>query len=164
MKSTHNKVLFVALAAMISAIYIVITVTFAFISFGHIQIRFSEILTILPFFTLAAVPGIFIGAFLANLLAGAVLLDIIFGSLASLIAACLTYLLRKKSKYLAPVPPILVNALIIPFVLRYGYGQPLPIPVMMITVGVGQIIACGFLGLALLRVLEKYRTTIFPQS
>jgi uncharacterized membrane protein len=163
-KHTQNKVLFLAQAAMISAIYIVITVTFAFVSFGHIQVRFSEMLTILPFFTLAAVPGLFIGALLANLLAGAVLIDVIFGSLATLIAACLTFSLRKKSKYLAPIPPILVNALIIPFVLRYGYGLPVPIPFMALTVGAGQLIACGILGLSLLKILEKYRANIFPHT
>ena len=164
MKSIRNiKVLFMAQAAMISAIYIVITVVFAPISFGYMQVRISEMLTILPFFTPAAIPGLFIGALLANLFAGAVLIDVVFGSLATLIAACFTYLLRKKSKYLAPVPPIVVNALIIPFVLRYGYGVLLPIPLMMATVGVGQIIACGVLGIILLKVLEKYRDTLFPR-
>ena len=164
MKSFQNpKVLFITQAAMISAIYIVITVIFAPISYGHLQVRISEMLTILPFFTFAAVPGLFVGVLLSNLYGGAPL-DVIFGSLATLIAALLTYSLRKKSKYLAPVPPILVNALIIPFVLRYGYGHLLPIPFMMVTVGVGQIIACGILGLALLKVLEKYRTTLFPKE
>jgi uncharacterized membrane protein len=158
---TRSKVLFITQAAMIGAIYIVITTIFAPISFGYMQIRFSEILTILPFFTLVAVPGLFIGVLLANLLLGAVLIDVIFGSLATLIAASLTYLLRKKSEYLAPLPPILVNALIIPFVLRYGYAQPLPIPFMMLTVGIGQVIACGVLGLILLKYLKRYRTTLF---
>ena len=153
-----------AQTAMISAIYVVVTLIFAYISFGPMQIRFSEVLTILPFFTIAAIPGIFIGCLIANIIGGAVLLDVIFGSLASLIAAILSYLLRKKSKYLVPVPPILVNALIIPFVLRYGYGFALPIPFMMLTVGLGQVIACGVLGLTLLKVLEKYKYIIFPRD
>jgi len=164
MKSFQNpKVLFITQAAMISAIYIVITLLFAPISYGLFQVRISEMLTILPFFTFAAVPGLFVGALLANIY-GMAPLDIIFGSLATLIAALLTYSLRKKSKYLAPVPPIIVNALIIPFVLRYGYGVEAPIPFMMLTVGTGQIIACGILGLALLKVLERYRTTLFPHD
>ena len=163
MKSFQNpKVLFMTQAAMISAIYIVITLIFAPISHGPFQVRISEMLTILPFFTFAAVPGLFVGALLSNLLYGGPPLDIIFGSLATLIAAFLTYSLRKKSKYLAPVPPIVVNALIIPFVLRYGYGVEAPIPFLMLTVGVGQIIACGIFGLTLLKVLEKYRKTLFP--
>jgi uncharacterized membrane protein len=162
MKPNRKKLIFIVQSAMISAIYIIITYLFAYMSFGHIQIRFSEILTILPFFTLAAVPGLLIGCLLANILFGAALLDVIFGSLASLIAAILTYSLRKKSKYLAPVPPILVNALIIPFVIRYGYGVQLPIPFMALTVGAGQVIACGVLGLILLNFLERYRNFIFP--
>ena len=139
----NKSTLFLVQAAMIGAIYVVLTVAFAPISFGEVQIRFAEALTILPFFTPAAVPGLFVGCLIANILGGAILPDIIFGSLATLIGAVGTYLLRKQSKYLAPVPPIVANMLIVPFVLRYGYGVNLPIPLMMLTVGAGEVISAG---------------------
>jgi len=151
-------------AAMIGAIYIVITLVFAPFSFGEIQVRLSEALTILPIFTPAAIPGLFVGALLGNLVGGAILPDVVFGSLATLIAACLTYLLRNKSKYLAVLPPILVNAIIIPFVLFYGYGVPLPIPLMMLTVGAGQVLSCGLIGLLLHGSMKKHQNVLFPTA
>ena len=94
----NSKITFLVQAAAIAAIYVVLTVAFAPISFGEVQIRFAEALTILPFFTPAAVPGLFVGCLIANILGGAILPDIIFGSLATLIGAVGTYLLRKQSK------------------------------------------------------------------
>ena len=160
----NKSTLFLVQAAMIGAIYVVLTVAFAPISFGEVQIRFAEALTILPFFTPAAVPGLFVGCLIANILGGAILPDIIFGSLATLIGAVGTYLLRKQSKYLAPVPPIVANMLIVPFVLRYGYGVNLPIPLMMLTVGAGEVISAGVIGLILLNVLHKNRQKIFGDT
>ena len=89
------------------------------------------------------------------------MLDVVCGSIATLIGAVGTWMLRRKSRFLAPIPPILANTLIVPFVLRYGYGEPLPIPFLMGTVGIGEIAACGVMGLILLAVLEKYRRFIF---
>ena len=160
----NKSTLFLVQAAMIGAIYVVLTVVFAPISFGEVQIRFAEALTILPFFTSAAVPGLFVGCLIANILGGAILPDIIFGSLATLIGAVGTYLLRKQSRYLAPVPPIVANVLIVPFVLRYGYGVNLPIPLMMLTVGAGEVISAGVIGLILLNVLYKNRKKIFGET
>ena len=160
----NKSTLFLVQAAMIGAIYVVLTVAFAPISFGEVQIRFAEALTILPFFTPAAVPGLFVGCLIANILGGAILPDISFGSLATLIGAVGTYLLRKQSKYLAPVPPIVANMLIVPFVLRYGYGVNLPIPLMMLTVGAGEVISAGVIGLILLNVLYKNRQKIFGDT
>ena len=160
----NKSTLFLVQAAMIGAIYVVLTVAFAPISFGEVQIRFAEALTILPFFTPAAVPGLFVGCLIANILGGAILPDIIFGSLATLIGAVGTYLLRKQSNYLAPVPPIVANMLIVPFVLRYGYGVNLPIPLMMLTVGAGEVISAGVIGLILLNVLYKNRQKIFGDT
>ena len=157
----NKSTLFLVQAAMIGAIYVVLTVVFAPVSFGEVQIRFAEALTILPFFTPAAVPGLFVGCLIANILGGAILPDIIFGSLATLIGAVGTYLLRKQSRYLAPLPPIVANMLIVPFVLRYGYGVNLPIPLMMLTVGVGEILSCGVLGLLLYYALRSQKETIF---
>ena len=143
----NKSVLFMAQAAMIAAIYVVLTIVFAPFSFGEVQVRIAEALTILPVFTPAAIPGLFIGCLIGNILGGALLPDIIFGSLATLIGALFTYLLRKRSKFLAPLPPILANIVVVPFVLRYAYGVLLPIPFMMLTVGIGEIISCGVLGM-----------------
>ena len=150
-----------AQAAMIAAIYVVITLVFAPFSYGEVQVRLSEALTILPAFTPAAIPGLFIGCLISNILGGCIIPDIVLGSLATLIGAIFTYSLRNKSKYLAPVPPILANALIVPFILRFGYMVPLPIPFMMVTVGIGEVISCGLLGMILYAALNKYRATIF---
>ena len=124
----ENKVLFMAQAAMIAAIYVVLCIAFAPISYGAIQARVAEALTILPYFTPAAIPGLFIGCLIANLIGGSIMLDVVCGSIATLIGAVGTWMLRRKSRFLAPIPPILANTLIVPFVLRYGYGEPLPIP------------------------------------
>lgn len=147
----------VATAGVIAAVYVVLTVIFAAFSFGEVQVRISEAMTILPYFTPAAIPGLFAGCILANFLGGGIPLDIAFGSIATLIGAVGTWLLcrQKKNKFLAPVPPILANTVIVPFVLRYGYGLNAPIPLMMLTVGIGEVISCGVLGMLLLTALEK---------
>ncbi len=157
----HKKTLFIAQAAIIAAIYVALTYVFAPFSFREIQVRISEALTILPVFTPAAIPGLFVGCLLGNILGGAVLPDIIFGSLATLIGAFFTWKLRKAHPFLAPVPPILSNALIIPFVLRYAYQITLPIPMMMLTVGIGEVISCGVLGLLLYYALRSRKDAIF---
>lgn len=159
----NKGVLFTTQAAMIAAVYIVLTVLFAAISFGQIQIRIAEALTILPVFTPAAIPGLFVGCLVGNILGGAALPDIIFGSLATLIGAALTYMLRHHKKYIAILPPILSNVVIVPFILRFAYGVLLPIPFMMLTVGIGEVLSCGVLGLLLYSVLSKYSGRIFLQ-
>ena len=155
---------FLAEAAVIGAIYVVLTLLFAPLSYGEIQIRFSEALTILPFFTPAAIPGLFIGCLIANMLGGGIMLDVIAGSLTTLVAAYLTWMLRNKSKYLASVPPVVLNALVIPWVLKYGYGEPLPIPFLMGTVGIGEILTASIMGTVLLCVLDRYKNVIFRQG
>lgn len=157
-----KKVLFITQAAMIAAIYVVLTVVFAPFGFGEVQLRISEALTILPFFTPAAIPGLFVGCVIGNLLGGAILPDIIFGSLATLIGAIGSWLLR-KNRYLVPLPPIIANVLIVPWVLKYGYLVPLPIPFMMLTVGIGEILSCGVFGLVLLTALDKSKAQIFKR-
>lgn len=159
----EEKVLFITQAAMIAAIYVVVTVVGAAFSFGEVQIRISEALTILPMFTPAAIPGLFIGCIIGNAMGGAIVLDVVFGSIATLVGAVGSYLLRRH-KYLVPLPPIVMNALIVPFVLKYGYAVPLPIPFMMLTVGVGEIISCGVLGYALMFALEKVEHIIFKNK
>ena len=157
----NKKVLFLTQAAMIASIYMVLTVMFQAISFGNIQVRIAEALTILPVFTPAAIPGLFIGCIIGNIFGGSILPDIIFGSLATLIGSCFTYLLRKQNKYLAPLPPIVSNTIIVPLVLRYAYGFNLPFAFMMLTVGVGELISCGVLGMILYSSLAKHRHKIF---
>lgn len=158
-----KNVAFMAQAAAIAAIYVVLTVLFAPISYGEVQVRISEALTILPYFTPAAIPGLFIGCLISNILGGAVLPDIIFGSFATLIGAVISYLIR-KNRYLVPVPPIAANTIIVPLVLRFGYGVNLPVPLMMLTVGIGEVISCGVLGMILLFALDRYKHVIFKPS
>ena len=154
----QKKTLFVAQGAVIAALYTVSTLFInAFgLANGAIQLRVSEALTILPFFTPAAIPGLFIGCLLSNILTGAAIWDVIFGSLATLIGAIGTYALRNY-KWMAPIPPIFSNTIIIPFVLAYVYKFEGSIPYFMLTVGIGEVISCGILGLILLKTLKKYR-------
>ena len=164
MKKQTNVTLLVQ-AAMIAALYVVLTIIANALGIASqaVQVRFSEALTILPYFTTAAVPGLFVGCVLANFLTGAAIPDIVFGSLATLIGALFTYKLRKY-KWLAPVPPIISNAVIIPPVLLFAYGIR-PIWFSFITVTAGEIISCGILGMLLLFTLEKYHIfTIQEQS
>ena len=149
-----NKIVFLTKAGVIAACYVVITIAFAPFGFGEVQVRISEMLTILPIFGTAAIPGLFVGCIIGNIFGGAVVLDVIFGSIATLIGAVGTYLLRNKPIYIATIPPIVSNAVIVPFVLKYAYGSPMPIPLMMLTVGIGEIISCGVLGSLLGKVLK----------
>lgn len=157
----NKKVTFLTQAAMIAAIYVVLTYVFAPFSFGEVQVRISEALTILPLFTPAAVPGLFIGCFIGNILGGAILPDIVFGSIATLIGAVGTYMLREQKPILGTLPPIAANTVIVPFVLRFAYGVNLPIPFMMLTVGIGEVISCMILGLILYSALKRYQGVIF---
>ena len=152
----NKKVLFTCQAAVIAALYVVMTILINALNLanGNIQIRVSEALTILPYFTPAAVPGLTIGCLLSNTFTGALPPDIIFGSLATLLGALGSYFLR-KNKWLVPIPPIAANTIIVPYVLRYAYGLNLSIPFMMLTVGIGEIISCYILGMLLLKALER---------
>ena len=155
MKNITTKMM--AQGAVIAAVYVVLTLAFAPISFGAIQFRISEALCILPFFTVAAVPGVSIGCLVA-------LPDIIFGTLATLIGAILSYRLRSISKWLVCVPPILANAIIIPFVLKYAYGLLDVIPYLMLTVGIGEVLAVAVLGNLLMLALEPKSSFIFGKE
>ncbi len=159
----NNKMLSLLMVqgAMIAAIYVVVTFALAPISFQEIQLRVSEALTILPMFTPAAVPGLFIGCLIANAISGAPLPDIVFGSLATLLGAIGTRMLRNRKPVVAIIPPILANMFIVPYILRYAYEVPLPIPLMMLTVGAGEAVSCGVLGLLLHKALFVHRKDIF---
>ena len=169
MEKQTNKTLPWVQAAMIAAIYVVLT--FIANAFGlanyAVQVRFSEALTILPYFTPAAIPGLFVGCLLSNILTGCALQDIIFGSLATLLGAVGTYALRKL-KWCAPVCPIVANVIIVPLVLIYGYGLLIDgmstaqvYGYYALTVGAGEVISCGILGMLLLFSLQKYSHKIF---
>ena len=153
-----------AQGAVIAALYVALTFIFAPISFREIQVRIAEAMTILPLFSGAAVPGLFIGCLLANFLSGAALPDVIFGSIATLLGAIGTRLLRNRKPVLGTIPPILANTLIIPFVLKYAYAVDLPIPLMMLTVGLGEVLSCGVLGMILYFALSKRRKAIFKNE
>ena len=192
----NKKVLFIVQAAVIAAVYVVLTyfISAFNLASGAIQVRISEALCILPFFTPAAIPGLFLGCLLSNLLTGCIIWDVIFGSLATLLGALGTWLISgrpgqekigvsyngsadthkeiknahdgnvgsaRKNKWLAPLPPIAANILIVPFVLYYAYHFPGSIPYFMLTVGIGEIISCGVLGYILLNVLNRYKKYIF---
>lgn len=159
----NKKTLHVTQAAVIAAIYVVLVFVFQSTSFGPIQFRVAEALTILPYFTPAAIPGVTIGCLLSNLLFKADMLDVVFGSAATLLAAYLSYQLR-DNKFLVPIPPILINAIVVPWILKFAYFEANPIPLMMLSVGAGQFVSAGILGMVLLFSLEKVKHIIFKES
>ena len=162
---TTKAIVFIVHAAVIAALYVVLTMSVAVFNLasGAIQVRVSEALTVLPYFTPAAIPGLAIGCVLANIMVpGTPLPDVIFGSLATLLGAIGTYLLR-KNRYKCTVPPVVANAVIIPLVLRYAYGYTMEfdiwkihvtsLPAFVLTVGAGEIITCVILGQILISAL-----------
>ena len=164
----RNKTLQIANAGMVAALYVVLTwiANLLGLASGAIQVRLSEALTILPVFTAAAVPGLAVGCVLANLLTGCAFWDVVFGSIATLLGAIGTRLLKNKP-LLAWIPPVVSNAAIVPVVLMKVYGVnditvfgqyfgPETIWLMLvITVGIGEIISCGVLGLLLWKTVQK---------
>ena len=157
----RNQTRYVAFGGIIAALYVVLTyiANLLGIASGATQVRLSEALTIMPVFTAAAIPGLAVGCVLANLLTGCLPLDVIFGSLATLIGAIGTRKLRNKP-YLAWIPPVISNAVIVPFVLLYyanEYQVSSPWIILVLTVGAGEIISCGLLGLMLYQSLKKAR-------
>lgn len=157
-----GKAAYITQVAAIAAIYVVLVMLFSYTSFGPIQFRVAEALAILPYFTPAAVPGLFIGCLLSNILGGAAIWDVVFGSFATLVGAVGSRALRKH-RWLVPLPPIVANTVVVPFVLKYAYGSEGMLPVSMLTVGIGEIIVCGVLGMILLFALKKYRNIIFGE-
>ena len=153
----HSKVQFTVHDALIAAIYVVLTyfISAFNLASGAIQVRISEALTILPYFTPAAIPGLFVGCLLANLLTGAAIYDVIFGSLATLIGAVGTYFIGKRVKWLSALPPIAANTVIVPLVLKYAYHLDGTVPFFALTVFIGEFVCCGILGTVLLYAIPK---------
>lgn len=158
----NKKASYLTLAAMIAALYVVLTyLSNAFgLANGAIQFRLSEALTILPFFTPAAIPGLAIGCFLSNLLTGCAALDIVFGTLATLLGAVGSYYLR-RFKFAVTIPPVLANMVIVPWVLQTAYGVTDGFFYLMVTVGIGEIAMCMGLGSLLLVAFGKRAKAMF---
>lgn len=158
----NKKVLFITQAAVIAALYVVLTMlaNAMGLASGAIQVRFSEALTVLPFFIPAAIPGVTLGCFLSNFIAGGAVLDIVFGTIATLIGVSLAYVLR-KFKWLVPLPTVLSNAFIIPWVLQTAYGVEDGYWYLFTTVGAGEVISAYIFGMILLLALEKHKNAIF---
>lgn len=162
MKDTKKITLYTTRGALIAALYVALTLLASLlgISSGVIQFRISEVLCILPIFFPEAIPGLFIGCLISNLMVpGAVIWDIIFGSIATLIGAWgarMLCTLPEKWKWTCTVPTILANMIIVPFILIYAYGSPDSYGFIMITVGIGEIVCAGFGGSALYYLLKKY--------
>ena len=128
-----------------------------------IQVRLSDALTVLPYFTPAAIPGLFIGCLTSNYFIGCHPMDVLFGSIATLIGAIGTYLIRKH-KFLTPIPPVIVNVIAIPLLFTYVYRYEDSFWYYVATIGVGEIIACGVLGMALLLALDDHKDKLFPSA
>lgn len=158
----NRNLRFLCRGALVAALYVVLTWLCALVGLdkGVIQMRLSEALCVLPAFTGAAVPGLFVGCLLANLLTGSALPDVVFGSLATLIGALGAYFLRRH-KWLVPLPTVLANMLIIPFVLRFAYSAEGTIPYFMLTVGAGEVISAYICGMLLYAALVRQKAPLF---
>ena len=146
------------LAAVIAAVYAALTLTLPIPQYHGIQLRAAEALTVLPFFFPPAIPGLAVGCFLANLLGSPFVLDWVFGTLATFLAAVLTR--RMPSRWLAPLPPVICNAVIVGaeiawFAAMEGTAFPSAFALNALTVGLGELIACYGLGSLLLAVLPR---------
>lgn len=171
----NKSVKFTVTAAVIAALYAVLTMVMWETASGAIQFRLSEALCVLPAFTPAAVPGLFIGCMIANIMGGT-WVDVVFGSLATLLAAFCSYLIGRAFKVrtseklpvgaltLVPLPPVILNALIIPFVLYYGYGfkdafgyteTAAVLGLDALTVGAGEAAVCYIIGVPLMIFVHK---------
>lgn len=165
MRKKNSKINYIIHSALIAAAYVGLTFLSNIfgLAYGPIQLRISEVLTILPIFTPAAIPGLTIGCFIANI-ASFNMLDMVFGSFATLIAAILTFLIRnikfKNLPLLAMFPPVIINALIIGFEIAFFF---LPkgfyffgFLISALEVGVGQLIVCYGLGIPFYLTIKRY--------
>ncbi len=161
MRDGKSTIRFLCETAVIAAIYAVLTLVLAPISFGGMQVRVSEALCVLPFFTPAAVPGLFIGCLLSNVFGSPLgLMDVAVGSLATLAAAFLAS--KMKKRWLVPLPAVLLNAFLVAWVLNVMLELPYWLNVLY--VGLGQAIACYGIGMPLLYLLERNRKVLFKNG
>lgn len=165
-----SRTRFIAEAGIIAALYAVLTLVFAPISYGEIQVRISEVLCVLPFFTPSAVPGLFIGCLVSNLLSikGMIWADVVFGTLATLVGAIGAYLVGnlkvKGAIFLAPLPNVIANTIAVPLVIKYGYGSDFALPLVALFVFIGEVIACVVLGIPFGLAIGKIKDKIFANN
>lgn len=158
-KRSSERIRHLTVSAAIAAFYVILTLVSAALglSSGVVQIRISEALCVLSAITPSAVSGLTVGCLIANFITGANLLDVVFGTLATLLGALGGYALRRH-KYLIPLPTVAANTVIIPLVIRYGFGvTDTAIPLVALSVLVGEIISAYVVGIALLIALERYK-------
>lgn len=148
------RTIMITRGAVIAALYVVLVLAFQPISYGPVQFRVAEALTLLPYLWLEAVPGLFVGCLIANVYGGLGLWDVILGSLATLAAAALTRI--SPNRYLAAGAPVLVNGLVVGWYL--SVIADVPIYFSMLYVAAGEAMACYALGLPLVRLLERVGT------
>ena len=165
MKNTKakNSLVYITEASAIAALYVAITIAIGPLGNATIQCRISEAMCVLPIFTPAAIPGLTIGCLISNVATGCLWQDVLFGTLATLIGAVGARLLR-HIWWLTPLPTVVANTLIVPFVLSYAYGVPDGIPFLMLTVGIGEVISAYVLGIALYFALYKNARYIFKNT
>lgn len=151
----------ITLIAAIAALYIILTVNpfFFAISYGAVQFRISEILTVLPYITPYAIPGLLIGTIVANFFSTNGIIDVFIGSFATWLAAWLTS--KMPNRWLAPLPPVVINAFIIGSMIGFISSSIQQIPMFILYVGIGQLVVCYLLGLPFLLFLEKYKHVLF---
>lgn len=167
MNNVSARTRFMTRAGIIAALYVAATLFLAPLSFGAIQCRISEALTLLPVLTPAAVPGLFIGCLIANMLGTAVWYDVLLGSLTTLLAAILTRRLRERPT-VAALPPVILNGLIVGSVVYFAYEfspeagfQAAQLVITMASVAIGEAAACCGLGVLLVSALKKLPAKIF---
>ena len=160
MKTQTQATRRLARGAVIAALYTALTLLLAPISYGQLQVRLSEAMTLLPILLPEAVPALAVGCLLSNILGGCTIFDIVFGTLATLLAALSTRRLRGKF-WLAAAMPVLFNGVIVGAVVHYCYSPAFPLPLCMITVAVGEAIACMIVGPLLIRAMRRIPQHVF---
>ncbi len=157
---------YLARAGLVAALYTVLTIALAPISFNLIQCRVSEALCLLPAVMAPSVPGLFIGCLIANLISGAPIYDVIIGSIATLVGCVLTRFMAKKncSVWLLPIPTVLSNAVLVGCVLYFVYQVPVVLPVATLAVAAGEIVSCYALGVPMLLFLKRKQWNFLDES
>ena len=160
MKTQTQATRRLARGAVIAALYTTLTLLLAPISYGQFQVRLSEAMTLLPILLPEAVPALAVGCLLSNILGGCTIFDIVFGTLATLLAALCTRRLRGKF-WLAAAMPVLFNGVIVGAVVHYCYSPTFPLLLCMLTVAIGEAIACMIVGPLLIGALRRIPGRVF---
>ena len=165
MKNTkaRKRLVYITEASAIAALYTVITIAIGPLGSAAIQCRIPEAMCVLAIFTPAAIPGMTIGCLISNIATGCLWQDVLFGTIATLIGVIGARLLR-RIWWLTPLPTVISNTLIVPFVLAYAYHAEEGVPFLMLTVGIGEVISAYVLGIALYFALRKNARYIFKNT